>query len=482
MGKTNIWLQLREAAGAVDDNWLRAYLFAHLGRIWPQAGERIYWPDALTALEQVADENNRTLLLARIAPHLPEALHDRACELIERIRWPRNRTSLLIAYAPFLSADHKGNVLSELLDTLLNQSAGPDTATQLDTLIPLLSETQRLTSVETIQTQPGLWNQAQKIRPFLPFLSTKDRQNIVSQLIFRCRRLETSEKYRVMAEVAPYLPEPKLRELVDSFRELDNDTSRMTVLERIVEALPEAQMPWVWDGIQSVWNKNRRTWLMCRLYYWLPSNRQPAALSEVRNTLQISVERDKLLLDIHKDVPHILLHEMLEMAAKAPEPPQLELFDGLLTRLPASLLAEGLEITLDIGRSGLDYRRLEVLNRLAERLSRWAEEVPESAQTTWQWLFSRRKASIVLDENPEAEQSVSEAAVSRTEFLIDMIGLLPFFLHFVPKNHQPAVAIQLIDEMRQRITGPKLIMHGRQPQDLPQHENGSNPQPVRIAP
>ena len=470
MGHINIWLQLRKTVAAVDDDWLRAFLFGQLGRIWPKAGERLYWADALNALVQVSNENERTLLLSRFAPFLPETQLETACDMIGQISWKRNRTRLLLAYAPFLPTQHKNKVFAELLDTLLNQSAGQETAAALDKLIPLLSEAQRSGAVKAIEAQPNLWNQAQKLRPFLPYLQTIERQTVVSQMIFRCRRLETSERYRVMAEVAAYLPEPKLRELVDGFRELDDDTSRLTVLERIVEALPESQMPWVWDGIQSVWNKNRRAWLMCRLYYWLPSNRQPAALSEIRNTLQITAERDNLLLSIRDDVPHVLLYELLEMAAKTKEPPQLDLFEGLLARLPASMLADGLEIILNADRSGSRYRRLEILNRLAERLVLWADEVPDNAQATWQWLFSRRKRMVdfEIDDEGEMTEVVTEAAVSRTEFLVDLMGLLPFFIHFVPKNHQPVVAMQFIDEMRQLVTGPKLMRHGQEDMGIAQ--------------
>jgi hypothetical protein len=150
---------------------------------------------------------------------------------------------------------------------------------------------------------------------------------------------------------------------------------------------------------------------------------------------------------------------MLEMAAKTKEPPQLEILDGLLARVPNGMLADGLEITLNAARSDMRHRRLEMLNRLAERLVAGAEETPEGAQTTWQWLFSRRKrlVDIELDDKGDMTEVVTEAAVSRTEFLIDLMGLLPFFLHFVPANHRPVVAVQLIEEMRQRLTGPRLL-------------------------
>ena len=459
---------------AIDDAWLRAFLFAHMARIWPPAGERIFWGEALSALKQVADENDRTTLLARIAPHLPGELYASARGLIDKVVWGRNRTRLLLAYVPFLPPEDQGAVLGELLESLINLPPGPETADQLTRLMPYLSESRRMEAVEMIQGQPDLWNQAQKIRPFLPFLRTQDRQTVVSQILFRCRRLIAAERYRVMAEVAVYLPEPKLRELVDGFRELDDDTSRIAVLERTAEVLPEAQMAWVWDGIQSIWNKNRRAWLICRLYDRLPLNRQPVALAEIRNTVQISTERDNLLLSIRDDVPYVLLFEMLELAACTQETVQVEILNGLLARLPSNTLAEGLEIALDIGRSDLRHARLEMLNRLSERLVGWAEELPEEAGYTWQMLFARRKGSSVENGHTnEANGQVGESVMmetarlgtahSRAELLVDLAGLLPFFLHFVPSSYQPTVALQLIEELRRLITGPKLMTAGRKP-------------------
>jgi hypothetical protein len=461
MGKTNIWLQLRDAVNAIDDAWLRAFLFGHLGQIWPEAGQRIFWSDALTALEKVPDETERSTLLARFAPRLPNNLYDRAVCLIEKVVWDRNRTQLLLAYAAYLSPDKKAAALAELLETLVNLPPGPETADQLSRLIPFLSETQRMEAVETIQGQPGLWNQAQKIRPFLPFLRTQDRQTVVSQIIFRCRRLESAERYRVLAEVALYLPEPKLRELIDGFRELDDDTSRIAVLERTAEVLPEAQMAWVWDGIQSIWNKNRRAWLICHLYNWLPINRQPVALSEIRNTLNLSVERDTLLLSIRDEVPHVLLLEVLELAAETQEAVRVKILDGLLAQMSGEILADGLEVALNIGRSDLRYARLEMLDRLSERLVGWASDSPEDAGRTWQMLFARRKGEVQSNSENGDNGQRAKTAVSRAELLVDLAGLLPFFLLFIPTNHQPGVAIQLIEEMRRLVTGPKLMTVGR---------------------
>jgi hypothetical protein len=100
-----------------------------------------------------------------------------------------------------------------------------------------------------------------------------------------------------------------------------------------------------------------------------------------------------------------------------------------------------------------------MLNRLAGRMVDWAEEMPEKAQETWQGLFSRRKQMVGFEvgDGGEMTEVVTKAAVSRTEFLVDMMGLLPFFLHFVPANHKPVVAVQLIEEMRERLTGPRLM-------------------------
>lgn len=457
MGKKNIWLDLRSSVLAVNDAWLRALLFGHFGRIWPEAGERIYWSEALAALQAVRDENERCLLLARFAPHVPDSLYERVLCMIEGVVWKRNRMRLLLAYAPFMPPNEKDKALVEVLETLVGMPAGPETVDELGRLVPFLSEIERMGAVGMIQEQPGLWNQAQKIRPFLPYLRIQDRQTVVSQILFRCRRLEPAERYRVMAEVAPYLPEPKLRELVDGFRELDDDTSRIAVLERTAEVLPEAQMAWIWEGIQSIWNRNRRTWLICHLYNWLPANRQPLALAEIRNTLAMSAERDSLLLSIRDEVPHVLLFEVLDQAAGASESVRVEILGGLLARMSGEILAEGLEIALGIGRSDLRYARLEMLDRMGERLAAWAKDEPEDARETWQMLFARRVAKNGSAAEPESANGVGPV-LSRAELLVDLAGLLPFFLHFVPANHRPAVALGLVEELRRFVTGPRMMM------------------------
>jgi hypothetical protein len=459
MGKKNIWLELRSSVLAIDDAWLRALLFGHFGRIWPEAGEKIYWADALTALESVRDENERCLLLARFTPYLPDASYERVACMIEKVVWKRNRIRLLLACSPFMPPKDKNKALVELLETLVSMPSGPETVDQLGHLVPFLSEIERIGAIGMIQEQPGLWNQAQKIRPFLPYLRIQDRQTVVSQIIFRCRRLEPAERFRVMAEVAQYLPEPKLRELVDGFRELDDDTSRIAVLERTAEVLPEAQMAWIWDGIQSIWNKNRRTWLICHLYNWLPANRQPLALAEIRNTLAMSAERDSLLLSIRDEVPHVLLFEVLPLAAEASESVRVEILSGLLSRMSGDILAEGLEIALGIGRSDLRSARLEMLDRMAERLVAWANDSPEDARKTWQMLFARR-----VGKNGASTGSAS----SRAELLVDLAGLLPFFLHFVPPNHKPNVAHGLVEELRRFVTGPRMMVERHKVGDMEQ--------------
>ncbi len=471
MGKKNVWLDLRKAVLAIDDAWLRAFLFGQFGRFWPEAGKRIFWADGLSALEQVRDEDDRTTLLIRFGPNLPPSLYDQVTCMIEDVTQKHNRTRLLLAYAPFLPLKEKGKALVELLETLIRLPADSETLEQLGRLVPYLSELERMGAVGMIQEQPGLWNQAQKIRPFLPYLRIQDRQTVVSQIIFRCRRLEPNERYRVMAEVAAYLPEPKLRELIDGFRELDDDASRVTVLERTVEVLPEAQMAWIWEGIQSIWNKNRRVWLICRLYNWLPTNRQPLALAEIRNTLDLSLDRESLLLLIRDEVPPVLLMEVLGLADKLDESVQVKILTSLLTRMSGEVLEEGLEMALEISTPDLRYARLEMLDRMGERLVAWAKDVPGDAKLTWQMLFARRKGS---DRNGANGQTHSldlqsrdgdsskagtplESASTRAELLVNLVGLLPFFLHFVPPNHQPGVTVQLIEELRRFVTGPRMM-------------------------
>lgn len=493
MGKENIWLQLREAVLAIDDAWLRTFLFGQFGQLWPEAGERIFWEDALAALEQVYDEGERTTLLIRFAPYLPRTLHENVACLIAQVTEKQNRTRLLLAFAPFLPLKEKGKYLVEVLETLVEMPTSPETLEQLGRLVPFLSELERMGAVGMIQEQPGLWGQTQKIRPFLPYLRVQDRQTVVSQIIFRCRRLEPDEKYRVMAEVAPFLPEPKLRELIDGFRELTDDMARSVVLERTAEVIPEAQMGWIWDGIQSIWNQKRRLGLICRLYNWLPSNRQPLALAEIRNTLKISPEREELLLSIRDEVPYVLILEVLELAAEVKESVRVEILDKLLTRMAGEMLAEGLEMAIDVGQTDLRYKRLEMIDRLGDRLVAWAKESPSEARLTWQMLFAKRKGRTAnrgngngyhLAASDSADDGLAEAvtagaarlavggsavseavpvqsAHSRAELLVNLVGLLPFFLHFVPANHRPGVTVGLVEELRRFVTGPKMLLERR---------------------
>jgi hypothetical protein len=201
--------------------------------------------------------------------------------------------------------------------------------------------------------------------------------------------------------------------------------------------------------------------LICHLYNWLPINRQPVALSEIRNTLNLSVERDTLLLSIRDEVPHVLLLEVLELAAETQEAVRVKILDGLLAQMSGEILADGLEVALNIGRSDLRYARLEMLDRLSERLVGWASDSPEDASQTWQMLFARRKGEVRSKGENGGNGHSAKTAVSRVELLVDLAGLLPFFLLFIPTNHQPGVAIQLIEEMRRLVTGPKLMTVGR---------------------
>jgi hypothetical protein len=167
-------------------------------------------------------------------------------------------------------------------------------------------------------------------------------------------------------------------------------------------------------------------------------------------------------------VPHVLLFEVLELAAEAQEAVRVKILDGLLAQMSGEILADGLEVALNIGRSDLRYARLEMLDRLSERLVGWASDSPEDAGRTWQMLFARRKGEVRgKGENggnghgAKTASAGAGSAVSRAELLVDLAGLLPFFLLFIPTNHQPGVAIQLIEEMRRLVTGPKLMTVGR---------------------
>jgi hypothetical protein len=463
MGQRNIWLQLRDEAEAVDAAWLRGFLFGQLARVWPEAGERVFWADGLRAAAEVEDEGDRTLLLIHFAPFLPAGLLERACSLVDEVVEPAHRASLLVAFLPFVPAEHQAVMAEAALDEVLSDPLKEGTADKLAALVPFLAEEQLMVAVDRIWKlpEPGLVGAARLLHELLPLLPALERNTVVGQILFQARRLEMDERLGMMAEVAAYLPGVKLQELLDGAGQIGEDELKAGVLERLFAVTQVGWYDRLWDGVRLVWDLNVRCRLICRIYAHLPLSRQAAALSEIRKTLVVSREPEKLLMAVRDHLPPVLLAEVLPVVADLPQEARLAVLDGLLARLPDSLLPEVLEMGLGIGRPELRFRRLEMLDRLAGRLVEWDWLEPGMPRELWQGLFARRKGGNGQNGGAVAHSGEGESAVSRAELLVDLIGLLPFFLHFVPDNYRPKVAVQVVGEMRRLVTGPRIFMYAR---------------------
>jgi hypothetical protein len=322
------------------------------------------------------DWDDRVLILEFIAPHLPTALLDQACDATRTIPINRLQAESLGCLAPYLPEPHKSKVLADAVAIINQIRDGAERARVLGKLAPHLTERQK----------------------------TK----ILSKVLDMLRSHKTGngfDQVHALQDLAPYLTGPQME-----------------------KALALAR------GIR--WNIPRAKALAVLAPYVAPSPRQKQVLNEALTIARSAGDKEtlaKILIALAVHLPESektqaytdaleAMKSTTEGSALTNIPPATSLLRDLVPNLPQALIAQALNLAITIRDT--DYReqpRAYTLAVIAPVLCGWAQAQPEAAVSAWGMAL------------PEL------ALHQRRNLLGDLQALAPFWVSLVPPDQQPSV-------------------------------------------
>ena len=413
------WLPLpllRRAIAIVDEP---LYLFGDseykaLVELVPQLAWRGAPEEALAAAEAIIDDQWRTLVLARIIPHLVEpdrsAMVQRVQELAQETRWIDFSVTTDRGYHPVLHhprdgavamvfvRDFQPEVLSELLpylpDDLFRQGLAKVLerwdpyygAWLIPTMAGRLPESQQIElfrrAIETLRQQtqrtdsPVPYHRAKALREMAPDIPL----SLMDLALMAARETEDVEyRARIILALVPRLPMPLVRQAIEMVQQIETRLYlRLDTLAELAPYLPEPLLHEAVAEARETSDADRRARLLAKLAPCLPDPLQGDVWEEVRVAI--------------REITYKPAEKLAELAPLLPEPVQRE----------ALLQAEAAAFKIDDARE-----RLRTLLRLVPYLP-WSlrgivlPEIVESANQLFPRTFRESIAATMVQREREA--------------------------------------------------------------------------------
>ncbi len=294
-------------------------------------------------------------------------------------------------------------------------------------LVPCLAEVERVQALQDVlrKAQEILAKREQElIRPLVsvlielaPHLLEVEQVQVLQKALTAVQEIDFDDRERAirLAELAPHLPEPLLREALATAREIANGKARMDALIGLVSHLPEIDRPEVLQEIltavgklvyeedqnyalkklvahlpepllgevlaaaRAIANKRARLHVLIGLVSHLPEINRPEVLQEILTTageFEKKVDQEFFLRKLAFDLPEPLLREALKIAREI----WFEPFRGhILGELALGLAAlgypkEALTVVREIGDEGTQIHAMEILRPYLSRVESTAAQ------------------------------------------------------------------------------------------------------------
>jgi hypothetical protein len=222
---------------------------------------------------------------------------------------------------------------------------------------------------------------AGSIPPGLLVALVEQRLWSLSQGLAYARQVpEPGQRAEALAGLAPYLPEPLLRDALAAVREIQDEHARAKALAGLAPYLPEPLLRDALAVVREIRSKRSRAEVLTEMAPHLPDAQKEVALREALAAARESEDKyaqAEALTWLAPHLPKMLLREALAAAREiGDEGAQALALAGLAPHLPEALLREALAAAREIGDEGARALALAGLApHLPEVLLREALEV-----------------------------------------------------------------------------------------------------------
>lgn len=340
----------------------------------------------LHLIEEITEEEYRSLALEGLAPHFSTEQQAHVLQLIRNIEEDRYRATALTALLPHLPQD----TLEDILQEVHNQRDGLSRIRLLAELVTHLPDSARTTAIQETQEQLQIIDDREyrvevlvKLAPFLPEDDLRQALQEI-QLLW-----DESYRARALSDLIRYIPKNLLPELQLAALELKSEEYRTQVILQLLPHLPANLVEPMLDIVQATWDEGRRAELLVQLAPYTTEELLPNLL-QIASTIVDHGYRVWLLAELEALSTKKLdkTHDDMLAAFKAIRDPEerLQTLLAIISRLSDNALSALFrEMLPEI--FGFNWRlhnnesRTHIISKLAARLPvAWLPRILEEIQ------------------------------------------------------------------------------------------------------
>jgi hypothetical protein len=314
--------------------------------------------EALEAALAMAHDGLQTVVLAGLAPHLPEPLLRRALEDVLAIVDDGLRAEALAGLAPHLPEPLLRRAL-EAARAISGRRSAPALAGLALRLAELGHPAEALEAAQAVADDDRRAGALEALAPQLAKLGHPAEALEAALAI-----ADDGLRAKALAGLAPHLPEPLLRRALEATLAIRFDWRRAEALVALAPHLPEPLLRRALEDVLAIADGGRRAKVLAELAPHLPEPLLRRALEDVL-AIADGGRRAEALAGLAPLLPEPLLRRALEAAEAIRDAPGRALALARLgKRVPSSKWKEALQEALEsVGAATPGHRLLHYLNR-----------------------------------------------------------------------------------------------------------------------
>ncbi|NES18288.1 MAG: hypothetical protein F6K41_04990 [Symploca sp. SIO3E6] len=389
--------QLLAQAERVENEYTRADILAKLARYLPDN----LWSTLLTLIQQMGQA--KSTILPCIIPYAPEEYLAKILRIAQETREEYLLEEIIEKLAPYLTED----LVPKAIRAAKQMQEDKRRKSALSSLAAYLSEKELLKlikEIEIFRTQIDTSNIYSLCSDFLKKITANVPENFLPILFKIVQKIHIYDRQvtgfnmhnsKALGNLAERLPSSFAPEILEMTADLDNESGRILVLEKLAPNLPEELLSGVLQILESVRSKFTKFKVLSKL----PKPQTDLLLEALEDAHKVADEYQRIetLLELVPYAPQEIAPKALEIAAYISDEHNYAYFLSQLAQfLPEELLSQIIALAREIWNPS---NRIYVLNSLIQNQSKnLITEVLEESQYIWN-LSSRAELLSNLAQN-----------------------------------------------------------------------------------